>query len=514
MKKIIFASLLGLLIFGNNNLLVKAETKAINPIEIDNVFNWISTSDSGFQKDGAHGVRKYDSNDKYANGIGIKQQFDVSNNQIASVEFQIPDYDDETRTLLENHTSISIPYDIFLINVDTGFNTRFRIWSSNSTNPGETSSWMEFCEQETSNWETYSGGYISGVFTNNSSFKISFDTTNFFSGYCSWLDEMVPFHKLGEIGNKEEQYLSFMQKHYGDATNIEFWFAHSELEADTINEVVIKNINGQTMCLNDDGMLEDNVAPCIPAIQKSTEQVYTKNTEYTLRIEKWLHSPNTSADFYVRPIMDFASVADDLVTNSKLRVYHNDEETFSYVGNVDTTSSLIKQISFPNTGKYKLVLEVTDLAGNIGLSDPLEIEVTKGYDIVLDGEFPTVGYTNQEIILPTATATDKNNVQRSVTIKVEDPIGNEITVENNKFTPTSIGIYYVTYSSSYIEDDVTYNASQIEREIIVSKGKPSEDDKPNNTPKTNTGLIIGASVGAVIVVAGLILTFVIIKKRK
>lgn len=494
-KKITWINLFVLaFVFTAKTIPMHAMDTKIDPIEASNVLNWIDEASSYYDEEGLHGIRKYNDSDPYANGIGIKQQFNVMGNHSAEIEFQIPDYEDETRTLKENHVDASTPYDLYLVNVDTGFHSIFRIWSSNSSKENEQSSWVQFCESETSSWETYSGGYISGVCTDASSFKIKFDKENYLSFYCSWMDkdaQMIPFSELGEIGDKKDQYRSFMEKHYKDARYIEFWFAHQKLEVDTVNEVVIKSLNQQSFIVDENNKINDTCAPLVPEILKTNEEsVYTKNTEYTLRIEKWLNTPNTKADFYLHPIVDFASVVDDLVASVKVKIKHEQENEYKEVGKLDEMSSVVKAISFPEVGNYEMIVEIKDLANHVTCSTPLQVKVVKGYDIVLNEEVKEQGKTDEVFVLPTATATDENNIAREVTIKVEDPIGNEIIVENQSFVPNKIGVYYITYSSSYVdENQIKHSAKEIVREVIIVKNETINQGKKGCNGSMNTTFI-------------------------
>lgn len=491
-KTIIFSVLLLPLLINTNTNTLKASESKIDLIEPANVLNWIDDNKSYYDENGLHGIRSFNEADPYANGIGIKQQFNIKDNNKAEVTFQIPDYDDKTRTLLDNHVSADKPYDIYLVNVDTGYHSIFRIWSSNSTKDGEQSSWIQYCESETSSWETYSGGFISGVCTNNSSFTISFDTTNYMSFSCEWKEEkMVPFSELEEIGNKKQQYLDFMEKHYKNASYIEIWFAHQMLEADTVNEVVFKEINNQSFAKDNENKLIDNQTPIVSDINITDKDLkISKNTEYTMRIEKYLNTPNTKADFYVNPTCDFGSVVDDLVTNAKVKIKKENESDYTYVGEVDVQSSLIKKISFPDVGKYEMVLEVIDFANNIANSKPLSINVIKGYDITLLEDVKETGKTNEEFIIPSCIASDENNITREVKVVVEDPIGNEVEIKNNKFIPTTQGVYYITFSSSYLdENNVLHEAKKVAREVIIVKNDKVQEEKKGCKGNINIQLI-------------------------
>lgn len=521
MKKYIIILLAIFIVLFTNNVNA-AENENIDPIQIENVFNWIDMNSSEMTENGARGVRAYNANDPYANGIGIKQQFNVQEGNTVSLTFQIPMYNHTDRTLLDGHVDVSVPYDIYVTNVDTGFTSIFRLWVDNSKNKGQEASWIQYCESKTSGWETYSGGYISGVATNGSSFTLSFDKENYLSAYCNWVDsenQMVPFHELGEIGNKKDAYLSFMEENYGNATCIEFWFAHQQLKPGTYNEVILQEVNGQSMKL-DDGLMVDNTAPYVPSINAKNDAVYTKNTEYTLRIEKYLNDPATKSDFFVHPIMDFASAADDLVEGAKVYIKHSSDSSFKQVGVVDVSSSMIKQISFDKVGSYEMYLEVTDRAGNKGQSPIYQINVIKGYDIVLNGEVPSECYVGSVITIPSAIASDENGVEKEVKITVEDPIGNVIEVVDYKFTPTSQGVYYVIYTSSYVDTEgKTQRAEKVEREIIVIANPNSSNGENNNNENNNqqndgnngcSGAILTSCLG----VLALGCSILVIKRKK
>ena len=518
-KLLLQTLLIGGLFFNiNNNISSVYKAASIDTFEIENVLNWINVSNSYFDKDGAHGIRNSTDN-LFDNGIGLKQQLNVEENKVATITFQIPDYDHESRELRENHVSnkkiedgvsVDRPYDIYLHNVNTNYHAIFRIWSNNSSVKGENSSYIEFCESETSSWETYPGGDISGVFTNGSSFTFSFDTTNFLSIKCDWKDQgeqMVPFHKLGNIGDKETQYLNFMRSKFSKAQDIEFWFAHQKLEPNTVNEVVIKEVNEQPLSVVDN-KFDDTKAPIVAPIHESSNDVkYELGAEYTMRLEKYYNDPSTKANFYVRPSSDVTCSIDTLVENSTLLGKLSTETEWKKLGEIDSSSSLIKRISFDKPGTWDLKLEVKDNANNVGYSPIYNIEVVKGYSISLLGTIPETGVTNQEITLPKAIATDANDVEREVKVTVEDSLGNTIEVNDYKFIPTSVGIHYVIYSSSYTENNVTYSANKVEREIIITKGeeKPNEDNKDNNS--TTTIIIVVSSIVVVAIGAFLIVKF-------
>lgn len=506
-----------------------ALTKAgkIETFEIENVFNWIDNSSSFFDENGAHGLRKANSGDLFSNGIGLKQQLNVENQKAITVTFQIPDYDHSTRNLIQNHVpntkiengaSEDRPYDIYLLNVNTGFYAIYRLWSGNSSIIGENSSYIQFCETKTSPWETYEGGDVSGVFTNGSSFTLSFDTKNYLSIKCDWKEEgeqMVPFHDLGNIGSKKTQYLDFMKANFSKAQEIEFWFAHQKLEENTYNEVVVQEINGQSLKVIDNEF-DDIIAPIVAPIHESSNDAkYEIGAEYTLRLEKYYLDPSTKADFYVRPSSDATCSIDTLINNSKLLGKLTSNENWEELGEIDTSSSLIKKIVFNKEGLWDLKLEVKDEARNIAYSPLYNIKVIKGYSIQLMGEVPSTAKTNQEIILPKAIASDASGIEREVTITVEDSLGNILPVNDYKFTPKTVGIHYVVYSSSYVENGITYKANKVEREIIVTKGEdaPINDNKDNY----NSTLIIALSVtGSILVVAtcSFFVIKAILKKRK
>lgn len=520
-KLILKTMLIGGLFLNMNNALSVCKAAPIDVFEIENVLNWINVSNSYFDENGAHGIRNSTDN-LYDNGIGLKQQLNVEESKVATVTFQIPDYDHESRELRENHVSnkkiddgasVDRPYDVYLYNANTNYYAIFRIWSSNSSVIGENSSYIEFCESETSSWETYSGGYISGVFTNGSSFTFSFDTTNFLSVKCDWKDEgekMVPFHKLGNIGDKENQYLNFMRSKFSKAQEIEFWFAHQKLETNTVNEVVIKEINGQSLSVRDN-KFDDIKAPIVSQIHESSNDAkYEIGAEYTMRLEKYYNDPSTKADFYVRPTSDATCAIDTLVENSTLLGKLSTETEWKQLGEIDATSSLIKRISFDKPGIWDLKLEVTDNANNVGTSSVYNIEVVKGYSISLLDDVPETGVTNKEIILPKAIATDAKGIEREVKVTVEDSLGNTIEVNDYKFIPTSVGIHYVIYSSSYTENDVLYSANKLEREIIITKG----EEKPNrDSNNKSTAIIISVTSLAVIAIGAFLIIILSHHKR-
>lgn len=155
-------------------------------------------------------------------------------------------------------------------------------------------------------------------------------------------------------------------------------------------------------------------------------------------------------------------------------------------GSFDTTSYKITNCRFEKSGTLEVAVMSVDKSGNVGYGIITEISIAKDYEIILNGTVPTGGETGKTIVLPTATATDKNNVERSVTIKVEDVYGKSIPVTDNSFTPTEVGMYYVTYQSSYTENGENFTA-KLEYTLVVTQGTGSGDEPIEPEPVKKGG---------------------------
>ena len=135
---------------------------------------------------------------------------------------------------------------------------------------------------------------------------------------------------------------------------------------------------------------------------------------------------------------------------------------------------------FPEPGQWTLTLSAIDLGGNEGYIS-ISVNVVKGYDISLNGELPDNVKTGEKIFLPSAVASDENGIERQVIIRVEDFNGTNIELgADNSFVPNQAGIYYIIYSSTYIDEAGESHSVKIEKELFVvqnDEGKTDENGK-------------------------------------
>lgn len=116
------------------------------------------------------------------------------------------------------------------------------------------------------------------------------------------------------------------------------------------------------------------------------------------------------------------------------------------------------------------------------------------------GTMPTKGQVGTEIRIPVFSATGVGGATAEITLTVSDPDGQEVEVKSNKFTPEKNGEYTVMVKAT----DAWGNADTQTYTITVTGGAGSK-----------VGLIVGLSVGGVVLVAGIAVGVVFfLKKRK
>lgn len=94
------------------------------------------------------------------------------------------------------------------------------------------------------------------------------------------------------------------------------------------------------------------------------------------------------------------------------------------------------------------------------------------------------GVINQEIRLPVYTALDVTGMSINAITKVNDPNGENVTLERNRFTPTIVGEYSVkvTCTDTYgnVADPIEYTITVTDGLIPEGPENPDNPDGPNN----------------------------------
>ena len=93
------------------------------------------------------------------------------------------------------------------------------------------------------------------------------------------------------------------------------------------------------------------------------------------------------------------------------------------------------------------------------------------------------------------------------TIKISSPSNQNVELTKNSFIPTELGNYHVIVSCEDLYGNI---ADPIEYDINIIDEKIIDDNHPEE--KNNTPLIVGLSIGGVVILLGIILTILKIKK--
>lgn len=418
-----------------------------------------------------------------AGGLGLVKQFDVSEGKNVKLTFRKPIYsgtqttESGERALNEGQSAAEV-VDVRFENKNNGKVALFRIWPDGAKVATQGASFVEVWDPTDPDWKKYDvTDWIMGVATDTSSFTVGFNTTDF-------LCMDIAGGEYGKVRSNTEGYEEFLQGVFAGCETLEIYFGR-EIPAGTKDTTVLLNVNGQNVVPDADGNLVDDVAPVVPQLKVSTEEIAI-NTAYSVRCEKWFGDPTTRADFSIRPVYDF--IAGNNV-ELEFVVSRDGGENWTALGEYNETSGMITDVKFDQIGTYQAAIRATDTVGNTAMGTPIEINAVKGFDITLQGEMPASGEVGKAVAIPTAVSSDKDNQPHDVVVTVENPIGVEVDVENNSFVPTIAGVYYVTYTSEYTEGGKTYKA-RAEYTISISaaqQGGEADNVEDNNEEDTQGG---------------------------
>ena len=506
-KKLALSVLLSLVIlsvaiFGGMFIFYVSATEVDVP-DAGELFNWETSAE--WTDEGALATRDYNSADKYAAGIGLRRQFDVSNGKEIKITFRVPVRNHDTREVLAGQTTSTI--DLSFVNVQTNKRVYLRFWLDGNANLNQNATSVGLCNGT----GTWVGPYIfkdwiKGVATNESSFTIGFNTTEFIKYEIAGGSYGKP-----DYGADKEAAEALLAEYFTGCETLEIWFGRQELQENTKNEIIVMEVNGQSLA-SANGKINDTVAPIVPDIQEAASDTeYTANNNLSVFCKEWLTDSSDSAAFIVNPCYDIISGADLIY---KLKVTDADEN-FEYLGTWNESMRCISDVRFSKAGTYKLQLEVEDSAGNIGISsNALEITVVKGFELILSGQVPSKGIKGNKIILPTATSSDKYGIAHDVNINVQSPVGTAIELdEDNSFVPTTVGIHYVTYASSYVDADGKTQTVKEEYRITVTEENTETPPVKNEGCQGCNGTFTGSLVVGAMAAVG-VFTIFLFKKRK
>lgn len=152
-----------------------------------------------------------------------------------------------------------------------------------------------------------------------------------------------------------------------------------------------------------------------------------------------------------------------------------------------------------HTGVYTVTYTVT----YNGQEETCEITLTVSDDadpvIAVQGEYAKNVETGTEITILSSTVTD--NYDSGLTAKVSVSFGGSVVnVTDGKFVADREGVYVITYTVS----DTAGNTATQSFEITVKA--------PANNG--NVGLIVGLSVGGAVIIAGVVVAVILIRKKK
>lgn len=152
-----------------------------------------------------------------------------------------------------------------------------------------------------------------------------------------------------------------------------------------------------------------------------------------------------------------------------------------------------------HTGTYTVTYTVT----YNGQEETCEITLTVSDDadpvIAVQGEYAKNVETGTEITILSSTVTD--NYDSGLTAKVSVSFGGSVVnVTDGKFVADREGVYVITYTVSDTAGNTATQVIEITAEAPASGG--------------NVGLIVGFSVGGAVVIAGVVVAVILIRKKK
>lgn len=455
--------------------------------------------------------RGYTISDNYygdQRGASGTYDFDCSTDTIHTLTFAIPMYDNDGNLLPNtlNHQSAGVDYPDILIRDSENHNKYMRIRMTDTfAASGETELNLVYDSASQPDWkDRIVSVKMAGTFTADSSFTVGLSGKE-----NEHITVLAPNGEMVAVGSADgsaadREALDIINTFFATTKTAEVHFVgynaridNPAVTRDNCFTITWIDIDGQSLQLFD-GKAIDAKAPVVgDVVLPGKVDVFKTGTDYVFAAET---ISEVFEDFSAR----------------KLVYRKKGEAEWIETGTYEPWSLKVKECRFAVSGTLELAVKVADRVGNVGYSAVTELEVVKDYEIVLAGEVPESGSVGQKITLPHATATDKDSVERPVTIEIEDLYGRAVELgADNSFTPTVAGMYYIVYRSTYTEDEQTFSAKLEYTVKVAEAGTPEPSDG-----EPDSGCGCGGSIGnwnciaACAVMAALALGVMLFRKKR
>ena len=432
-------------------------------------------------------------------GSSLTYDFDCTNDEIHTLTFSMPLYDNEGNLLptAANKETYGVDYPDILIRNAEDHNKYLRIRMTDTyTAEEETTLNLVYSYNANPDWkDRYLSVKMAGTFTADSSFTIGLSGKENEQITVLTSDGMMKPIASPDGTEAEREACALINDFFSTVKKAEIHFigyqTNDKMSEDVRFSITYIDIDGQPMKLFD-GKPIDIKAPVIGnVVLPGKVDAFKTGTAYVFDV-------------------DFIG---EVFENKPLRsLVYRKKGAREWISAGVYDAGRIKDCRFSQVGTLEIAVKAVDLAGNVGYSSITEIEVVKDYEIVLDGEVPETGTTGTKIQLPGATATDKDGVEREVTISVENAYGQEMEMDGNSFTATEPGVYYIIYRSAYTEDGEEIS-TKLEYMLTVAQGSGTQaSDEPGGG--VGCGSVVSASCLLALTGMGIAIAVVATKKKK
>ena len=482
------------------------------PTDADNYFRgWISGG-SYWNQDGLTSIDNsgYDVEKGHQRQSCYQADYNIEGDNTATLQVSIPIYDEDGNRLPNrlNRAENGIDWlDIIVIDLDTNYEFRLRMIDNYSAKE-ETTFFGAFFSRDPYASDANYGGWIDrpanvkmrGTFTQSSSFSFSFGSKE--NEHMKVIAPDGTWKVVGAADGVDDEHnlTKALNTFFAGVKNIQvnfyYWASPKYCTENDNLAVTYKSINGQSF-VPVDGKIADETAPVVGAVvAPANTKLFRTGSNYVFGIS------------YVNEI--FENV------DARAIVYRKKGTTeWKSTGKIDKDAkgNKIVGVNFEDAGVIEVAAKAVDYVGNVGIGPVTEINVEKGYDIVINGEVPARGEIGKKITLPAATATDKNGVTRTVTISVDDSSSMPYAMDDaTSFTPNKAGIYYINYKSEYVDETTGKKVSTTQTfNIIVSAGSSSGGSSSGKKDGCNSSVNTAAMLASLMLLSGVV--FVIRKKR-
>ncbi len=450
-------------------------------------------------------------------GGGLRMFFDVSNGKEFNIKFKVPVYEEDSENYIVENGNMYSKYivDVFVQSFNNSGMTVLRLWGDSGKQVGVTNLSSRITvgdlhdKTAASNPnEVAEGVWVKGALRASKEFDISFNTTDFFKSYWGDWDTTGSLLTMsGSVANGEAVKNSLnaaFNPEGNPCETVQVFFRLSaqcptagnnctpetcpEHAANAMSKVIITEINGQSLA-NNAGNVVDTVAPYLAPVKVKDGAEFYKDAEYAIEVKG---SPRESATKTL-----YCDYESDVLCYERL----SHKVTVTAPSGAISTFDGLSGIKFTETGKNKISVTATDLAGNSYTTPETEIDVIRGFVLTVEG-VPTTGTVGQPITLPAGVATDAHDNACPVSIKVEDPYTKAVEVTDLTFTPDKAGVYIVTYSASSEDGQSDKQSFRVTVTAPVDSGNGGEGSlKSCNSSLTGGSLVTLALMGVAIIVS-------------